>query len=72
MGAFAGATFGWIAWGIMSFGSDCFACSASISFPVVDVSILALAVLGGRAAFMGRSKPARIAVTLATALCGLF
>src|SRR5258708_30698118 len=66
MGAFTGATIGWIDWGIMALG-DAFGNSR-----FVDETILALGILGAYAAFNGRSRSCRIAVTVATVLCATF
>jgi hypothetical protein len=67
MGACTGATLGWIGWGVVTPG-DIFANGN----PFVDLTLLALGVLGGYAAFKGRSRGARIAVAGATLPCAAF
>ncbi|HEV3191562.1 MAG TPA: hypothetical protein VGY54_13730 [Polyangiaceae bacterium] len=67
MGAFASATIGWIAWGIMTPG-DNFAKGSSW----VEVTLLVMAFLGGYAAFKNGSRPVRIVTSLATGGSGLF
>jgi hypothetical protein len=67
MGAFSGATLGWVAWGILTPGD-----SFANSHPFVEVSVLALAVVGGYAAFKRSSRRVRIAAAMSTAACAAF
>jgi hypothetical protein len=67
MGAFAGATLGWVAWGILTPG-DFFANGS----PFVGVTVLALAGIGGYAVFARSSRGARITAATCTVACATF
>jgi hypothetical protein len=67
MGAFTGATLGWIGWGTMTPG-DAFANGS----PFVDVTLWGLGILGGYGAFKGSSRSLRLATTAASLSCAVF